>query len=146
MPTQYVNITAQEMNQFLTHKGFAKIQVPGTFEAVYGKRVRQDDLQLTLRVYTGIEGQASRGVGEDAIRVNLFMRKGEQIIKLGGSKRVHRVVNWKANLSKRIDDWLDYMPQHKCKKCGLPMIVRTSKSGKFLGCAGYPNCRETRSV
>lgn len=146
MPAQYLNISAAEMDQFLTHKGFAKIELEGTFEAVYGKRVHQDDLQLTLRVYTGIQGQVSRGVGEDAIRVNLFMRTGDKIIKLGGSKRVHRVVNWKANLSKRIDDWLDYMPKHKCQKCGLPMIVRTSKHGKFLGCAGYPNCKEVKSV
>ena len=31
----------------------------------------------------------------------------------------------------------------KCPKCGKPMVVRTSKFGKFLGCSGYPKCKTT---
>lgn len=35
-----------------------------------------------------------------------------------------------------------------CPKCGKPMTVRTARQGKnagsqFLGCSGYPECRET---
>jgi len=30
-----------------------------------------------------------------------------------------------------------------CPKCGSPMSVRTSKTGKFLGCSGYPKCKHT---
>jgi DNA topoisomerase I len=30
-----------------------------------------------------------------------------------------------------------------CPKCGSPMSVRTTKTGKFLGCSGYPKCRHT---
>lgn len=149
MTAHYHNITADEMQQFLVPQGFRTILLDGTAEIVYGKRVVQDDLQLTLRVYTGIVGQGSRGVGEDAIRVNLFMRtKDGRIIKLGGSKRVHRVKNWQVNLQSRIDSWLEYLPTHKCDKCGLPMIPRTrkDKKSKFLGCAGYPTCRQTQSI
>ncbi len=29
----------------------------------------------------------------------------------------------------------------KCDLCGRPMVVRTSRYGKFLGCTGYPECR-----
>jgi DNA topoisomerase I len=32
----------------------------------------------------------------------------------------------------------------KCEKCGLSMIVRTGKRGKFLACSGYPDCRNTK--
>ena len=143
----YTNITAEEMEQFLAAKGFAKIALPGTIELVYGKRVKQDDLQLSLRCYTGIAGENSRKVGEDAIRVNLWMRTSQgRLIKLGGSKRVHRVEGWRNNLGKRLDDWLEYMPTHKCDKCGLPMIVRNSSKGKFLGCSGYPDCRNAKSI
>lgn len=29
----------------------------------------------------------------------------------------------------------------ECDKCGKPMAVRKSRYGKFLGCSGYPECR-----
>ena len=29
-----------------------------------------------------------------------------------------------------------------CPKCGKPMVARRSKYGEFLGCSGYPACRE----
>jgi DNA topoisomerase-1 len=32
-----------------------------------------------------------------------------------------------------------------CEKCGKPMVIRTGRSGEFLACAGYPDCRNTRS-
>jgi ribosomal protein L37AE/L43A len=31
----------------------------------------------------------------------------------------------------------------KCPSCGKPMLKRVSKSGPFLGCSGYPECRTT---
>lgn len=34
--------------------------------------------------------------------------------------------------------------EETCEKCGGPMLVRRSKRGYFLGCAGYPKCRGTR--
>lgn len=32
----------------------------------------------------------------------------------------------------------------KCPKCGAPMILRTSKYGKFYGCSNYPSCKGKR--
>ncbi|UCF50009.1 MAG: DNA topoisomerase I [Thermoplasmatales archaeon] len=35
----------------------------------------------------------------------------------------------------------------KCPKCGKPMIIRTSKRNKrFVGCTGYPDCKNTYSL
>ncbi len=31
----------------------------------------------------------------------------------------------------------------KCDKCGQPMIIKWSKTGKFLACSGFPECRNT---
>jgi DNA topoisomerase-1 len=31
-----------------------------------------------------------------------------------------------------------------CGKCGKPMVARQGKKGFFLGCTGYPKCREVR--
>ena len=30
---------------------------------------------------------------------------------------------------------------HSCEKCGKPMVIRSSRRGRFLGCSGYPKCR-----
>jgi DNA helicase-4 len=32
----------------------------------------------------------------------------------------------------------------KCPKCGAPMVLRTSKYGKFYGCSKYPRCEGKR--
>jgi DNA topoisomerase-1 len=32
----------------------------------------------------------------------------------------------------------------KCDKCGSPMVIRTSKYGKFLACSNFPKCKNTK--
>lgn len=34
----------------------------------------------------------------------------------------------------------------KCEECGKPMVVKTSRFGKFLGCSGFPDCKNTRPL
>jgi DNA topoisomerase-1 len=34
----------------------------------------------------------------------------------------------------------------KCEECGKPMVVRFSRRGPFLGCSGYPECKQTRPL
>ena len=31
-----------------------------------------------------------------------------------------------------------------CDKCGLPMVVKFSRFGKFIGCSGYPECKNIK--
>ncbi len=33
-----------------------------------------------------------------------------------------------------------------CSKCGRPMVVRWNRYGRFLGCSGYPECRNTEQI
>lgn len=33
-----------------------------------------------------------------------------------------------------------------CDECGKPMIIRTGRRGRFLGCSGYPKCKNTSEV
>ena len=35
---------------------------------------------------------------------------------------------------------------YKCKECGKPMLKRWSRTGAFLGCSGYPECRFTMAL
>jgi len=34
----------------------------------------------------------------------------------------------------------------KCPRCGLPMLVKNGKFGRFLACSGYPGCKTTRPI
>ncbi len=34
----------------------------------------------------------------------------------------------------------------KCDKCGKPMALRSSRRGKFLGCSGFPRCRNLKQI
>ena len=33
-----------------------------------------------------------------------------------------------------------------CDECGKPMVIRDGRRGKFLGCSGYPKCKNTAEV
>lgn len=150
---EYYNISVYEIDNFLLPQGFVRVSLPETKELVYGKRVDNNNMKITMRVYTGIDpsGQ-SRNVGEDAIRVYLFSKMPDgKIAKLFGSKRVHRVKGWAKNLQTRINETLEQVRQLKmCDRCGSPMKLlegkskSTGKPYKFYGCSGYPTCSNTR--
>jgi len=148
MAATYTNISKEDMEAFLVPQGFKALPLPGTTELVYGKRVDHEGLILSLRVYTGIwPSGESRAVGEDAIRINLFVRLPDgKIIKLGGSKRVHRVGGWKNNLQNRLNSWEENLPEHTCPKCGVPMVKRKGPYGDFFGCSNWPTCNQIRKV
>ncbi len=44
----------------------------------------------------------------------------------------------------------DIMPEEtseeKCDKCGVNMIIKTGRYGKFLACSGFPNCRNIKPL
>lgn len=33
-----------------------------------------------------------------------------------------------------------------CPKCGIPLIIRSGRRGKFYGCSNYPRCHETSPI
>jgi DNA topoisomerase-1 len=34
----------------------------------------------------------------------------------------------------------------QCEKCGSPMVIRSGRFGKFLACARYPECKNTKPI
>jgi DNA topoisomerase-1 len=38
------------------------------------------------------------------------------------------------------------MTDEKCEKCGKPMVVRKGRFGEFLGCSGYPACKNIKKL
>lgn len=150
MASRFVNITEKEMDEFLSSKGFIPMVLPNVAELVWGKVYRKDGRVFSMRVYSGIDATGnSRGVGEDAIRVEMFYKtKQGEVVRVGGSKRVNRTKGWKENLTNRILGWEDAIGP-ACPKCGEPMVLRTcqkpgkNKGRKFYGCVAWKsaNCQ-----
>jgi len=134
----FYSISKEEMHKFLSARGFQPIQLPNTYELVYGKIVNVAGFKLSLRVYTAIEASGhSRAKGEDAIRVQFYYMYEGQPVPVGASQKCLRVKTWEKNLGKAID-------QHEqnfkiCPRCGAPMVERQRRSdgAKFWGCVTY---------
>ena len=64
-------------------------------------------------------------------------RSAELIAKITGEHPVSDNGNGKLhNVATDID----------CDECGKPMVIRSGRRGKFLGCSGYPKCRNTSEI
>lgn len=33
-----------------------------------------------------------------------------------------------------------------CEKCGMPMVIKWGRHGRFMACSGYPNCKNARPL
>ena len=40
----------------------------------------------------------------------------------------------------------DEATEEVCDKCGLPMVIKTGRFGRFMACTGYPQCKTTRQI
>ena len=63
-------------------------------------------------------------------------RSREMIVKLTGENPVSNAGKKPTTLPTDID----------CSECGKPMMIRQGRRGPFLGCSGYPKCKNTGEV
>jgi len=114
------------------------------------KDAQENDLCLSVRVYTSLVGESTRGLGEDAIRCVLFDMISER--PLGKTKRIHRTEGrttvWER-LDERFSDLREKIEEVTfCPKCGSAMVLRTPKQGQtwkpFFGCSSFPDCKGSR--
>lgn len=148
MAATFYSISQDEMETFLGERGkFQPLSLSGCNELVYGFGYKLGENRYSIRVYTGINPDGhSRGVGKDAIRVEVYYWDKSNLcpVRVGGSKRVHRVENWRANLTKRLDNWRDALSSGHCS-CGAPLVKRKvkkagpNKGKQFLTCV-IKNC------
>lgn len=40
----------------------------------------------------------------------------------------------------------DEVSDEVCEKCGMPMVYKMGRFGKFLACSGFPECRNTKPI
>lgn len=162
MSAKFYAISFQEMKTFVESLGFQQLpkeKLSGNCkEVVFAKRIdavnESSRVPLSLRIYTGIDIRTleSREIGSDAIRVCVMAKTADDTaVGISSTKRVHRVENWKANLSKRIDE-MNACQFKICTKCKRHAMItrKPKKNGKhfkpFLGCLGYPNCKHSESI
>ena len=141
----YTRITETEMDNILLENGFEAIDIPGTKEKAYQFEFdTKSGERFALRIYSSIDLRTgdSRGCGNDAIRVMVMWKNGNEWTRIGSTKRVNRIQTWKKNLENRLNSWTS-MLEGRCEDCGAPLSKRRGEYGEFLGCARYPECNYT---
>jgi len=148
----YYSIPIEEMEDELESYRFSPVDLMyrnrPVKEWVYERKLPNSPNHY-VRVYTGINryGQTageSRGVGKDAIRIQVIYRdeKGETLVSQ--TKRVHRVGGWRKNLKKRMLEVSSQLPQVEFDRRGEPMTLRKKGKSKFWGSRDYPKYKETK--
>ena len=150
---EFYSVSLEEMDALLRPMRFQPVDLTyrrrPVKEWVYQRPLPNRDNHF-VRVYTGINryGQQqnqSRGVGKDAIRVQVVYRDPAGFETLVTQpKRVHRVRGWADNLANRLDEINRTRPQVAFDSRGKPMTLRKGKTGWFWGSSDYPRYKETR--
>jgi len=155
--SRYVEIDETEMRDLLeSEMGFTQVRIDGTYELVFERQVETKGgktFPYKVRVYSSIFGGASRGCGEDAIRVVLVDMETDRPMKIMGEgkkgkagRRIYRTKSALTNLRDRCRDYFRHVMLNSCPKCGKVMAIRKGKNGDFLGCTGYPECNGTKQL
>jgi DNA topoisomerase-1 len=73
----------------------------------------------------------------------------------GGSKWVDVISDFYGRFEPVVKKAQEEMPSNKtelekigraCPKCGLDLVIRYGRFGKFISCSGFPNCRHTEPL
>ena len=54
--------------------------------------------------------------------------------------------NFRRSETGEIEIAVEEVVDEACEKCGRPMLLRFGKFGKFLGCSGYPECKNIQPL
>jgi DNA topoisomerase-1 len=91
----------------------------------------------------------------DVLNVEFTARMEQELdeIEEGDKKWIEAVRDFYEPFNKRLEKAQHEMRDIKreeiptdivCDRCGLPMVIRWGKNGRFLACTGYPDCRNTK--
>jgi len=116
MAITFTPITLEEMDKFLK-RGFRSLKPTknlGRIEIYYDLTV-MDDTKIGIRVWTSIASgrDTGAGVGDDAIRVQLYHFGRNKPLKSGKAPIVKRTQNWRDSLTDRIEDYLEAISDHE---------------------------------
>ncbi len=57
----------------------------------------------------------------------------------------HHTIQVKQDTLKK-EDIVNEETSEKCEKCGLPMVIKLGRFGKFLSCSNYPKCKNAKPL
>lgn len=121
-----------------------------TYKQMLPREGKELVLQYTLKsgleahIYTTVEGEKTRGIGEDAIRIILYDPCCNKVV--GVEKSVHRSEGKTTpfdRMQQRMVELIELAgSQQFCKKCGSHLVEKKNKTNgnSFLGCSGWPAC------
>jgi DNA topoisomerase I len=72
--------------------------------------------------------------------------RGGEFLSCSRYPECKSTANFVRDADGRIDFAKEESTDERCEKCGRPMQVRFGRFGKFLGCSGYPECKNVRST
>lgn len=148
MPRQYTHVGRAEFEAFLSEFAtWEEAELEGVNERVY--RIPLPSEHHDVLIFSTIEGDDSRGHGEDAIRTVVWDHRIDRPVS--GETKTLRIgptnsnpEGWRGNLRPKIESrvrsWRDYLKD--CPNCGAPMQYRAQWD--FFGCSRYPDCEGTR--
>lgn len=125
--------------------GFERLEISGTGEFVYDRPLRDS---LVIRVHSTVrtDSHLSRKSGSDAIRVSLYDRGSESIIKhksrtcrIQDKKGVSR---WPRNMRRKIGELEENYEKYVgcCPFCGA-ILREIRRDPSVYGCTNFPECR-----
>ena len=143
-----VTIARKDFEEFLPEAA-EEVDVANTKERVYEMPLPSDD--LSVRVFSTITGESTRGYGEDAIRTVVWSETAEGPI--GGETKTLRIQTWRGNLQDKLADvyqnWRQF-DHGACPECGRGVLCeRSGKYGDFLACSewnGGSGCEHTEDL
>ena len=147
-----VTIEREQFEGFLPPAA-EEVEVDGTDERVYEMPLPGDD--LSVRVFSTIEGDSSRGYGEDAIRSVIWSATADGPV--GGESKTLRIGTWRDNLRSKLEalyaNWRDY-DHGACPECGEGVMCERRPGpgddwSPFLACSewdGGSGCEHTKSL
>ncbi len=108
MAAQFTEVTLDEMDRFLK-RGWRTLRPKPASERgeVYYDLSLSDNVVIRVWTSIGASRSSGAGVGEDAIRVQLFSNKTRRPLMKGKAPIVKRTQGWKDNLQDRIEDYME---------------------------------------
>jgi hypothetical protein len=150
MPAQPVVITREEMIAFLNSGKRAPSleDENGQLVATWTVLNRGVDTGVVVKVYTSVFGAASRGVGEDSMRVAVVDPLADKGISR--ASLTMRTEGWQDRLREKIRGMFEFAMNIPQCTCGRRMALRKNKQSgaEFWGCTGFREgaCNRTRAL
>jgi DNA topoisomerase-1 len=124
---------------------------------------------LLDRKYVIREGRALIPTDTGELVADMLVKSFEEIFRVEYTAKMEEGLdlveegkeNWQELLQKFYDELCIYLKdadgrmagarkeketltELNCEKCGRPMMIKYGKGGRFLGCSGYPDCKNTK--